>query len=322
MKIKRLKPANIQFQARRCPAIFLVNCYAVNSTNAGLRLDVFLARENPNLSRTYLQQLIAAKMVTVNEVKVKANYRVKTGDKIVLRVPPPRELQLTSENIPLDIYFEDEDIIVLNKPRGMVVHPAPGNYTGTMVNALLYHCKDLSGITGTLRPGIVHRLDKDTSGLLVVTKNDNAHQSLARQLKERKVNRYYLALVYGNCVKDKDTINLPLGRDPRHRKRMAVVMSNGRPAVTHYEVISRFGGYTFLSLHLETGRTHQIRVHLAYIGYPVVGDPKYGPRRPDFNLKGQFLHAATLGFCHPRTKTYLEFSAPLPGELRNILDRF
>jgi 23S rRNA pseudouridine1911/1915/1917 synthase len=292
----------------------------VNSTNAGLRLDVFLARENLNLSRTYLQQLIAAKMVTVNEAKSKANYRVKTGDKIVLRVPPPREMQLTSENIPLDIYFEDEDIIILNKPPGMVVHPAPGNYTGTLVNALLYHCKDLAGITGTLRPGIVHRLDKDTSGLLVVTKNDHAHQSLARQLKERKVNRCYLALVHGNCVKDKDTINLPLGRDPRHRKRMAVVMTSGRPAITHYEVISRFGNYTFLSLRLETGRTHQIRVHLAYIGHPVVGDPKYGPRRPDFNLKGQFLHAATLGFCHPRTEAYLEFTAPLPDELRNVLN--
>ncbi len=294
----------------------------MDSANAGLRLDVFLARENLNLSRTYLQQLIAAKMVMVNEAPSKANYRVKTGDKIVLQIPPPRKLQLTPENIPLDICFEDEDIIVLNKPRGMVVHPAPGNYTGTLVNALLYHCKDLSGITGTLRPGIVHRLDKDTSGLLVVTKNDNAHQSLVRQLKERKVSRCYLALVYGNCVKDKDTINLPLGRDPRCRKRMAVVMSNGRPAITHYKVISRFGGYTFLSLRLETGRTHQIRVHLAYIGHPVVGDPKYGPRRPDFNLKGQFLHAATLGFCHPRTKAYLEFTVPLPDELRNILDHF
>jgi len=310
--------------------------YKVREENAGKRVDVFLSRIAPHLSkaqgalgtledswpalsRSYIQKLLAEGLITVNGCPAKANYRVKAGDKIFIEVPQPVEMKLQPESIPLDIYYEDGDLLVVNKPRGMVIHPAPGNYSGTLVHALLDHCKDLSGIGGVLRPGIVHRLDKDTSGLLLVAKNDFAHLELASQLKKRQIVRRYLALVYKNIRENEGIIEAPIGRSPRNRQKMAVVHGKSREAVTRYQVIDRYGNYTLLELKLETGRTHQIRVHLAYIGFPLVGDLKYGPARPHLGLKGQFLHAAVLGFTHPRTKCYLEFKAPLPGELEKVL---
>lgn len=293
--------------------------FAAEEEDAGSRLDVYLAREARELSRSYIQKLLAEGRVTVNGRAARASYRVKAGDVVILEIPELEGLDLAPEAVPLDIYYEDGDLLVVNKPRGMVVHPAEGNYRGTLVNALLYHCRDLSGISGVERPGIVHRLDKDTSGLLVVAKNDAAHLDLAAQLKERRVTRRYLALVHGWVKGDKGTIDAPIGRDPRDRQKMAVVARNAREAVTHYRVLERLGNYTLLELRLETGRTHQIRVHLAFIGHPVAGDPKYGPHRIHFGLEGQFLHAAVLGFNHPRTGAYLEFSAPLPLELEAVL---
>ncbi|SHI52075.1 RluA family pseudouridine synthase [Desulfofundulus thermosubterraneus] len=298
-----------------------ISYHRVGEENAGERLDVFLAKENPDLSRSHIQRLIAEQQVTVNGEPARSSYRVKPGDEVVLKIPLPRELEVVPENIPLDIYYEDADVVVVNKPRGMVVHPAEGNYSGTLVNALLFHCRDLSGVNGIMRPGIVHRLDKDTSGLIMVAKNDFAHLELARQLKDRRVTRRYTALAHGNFKEDRGTVDAPIGRHSRDRQRMAVVGRGGRHAVTHYEVRERFGQYTLLELKLETGRTHQIRVHMAYLGHPLVGDLKYGPARPHFGLQGQFLHAATLGFHHPRWGEYLEFTAPLPGELVDILAR-
>jgi 23S rRNA pseudouridine1911/1915/1917 synthase len=298
-----------------------ISYHRVEEENAGERLDIFLVKENPDLSRSHIQRLIAEQQVTVNGEPARSSYRVKPGDEVVLKIPLPRELEVVPENIPLDIYYEDGDVVVVNKPRGMVVHPAEGNYSGTLVNALLYHCRDLSGVNGVMRPGIVHRLDKDTSGLIMVAKNDFTHLELARQLKDRRVTRRYTALAHGNFKEDRGTVDAPIGRHPRDRQRMAVVSRGGRHAVTHYMVKERFGQYTLLELKLETGRTHQIRVHMAYLGHPLVGDLKYGPARPHFGLQGQFLHAATLGFHHPRRGEYLEFTAPLPGELADILVR-
>jgi len=296
--------------------------FEVDMLSDGKRLDVFLSGAAGELSRSFTQKLITDGMVAVNgEVAVRASYKVKSGDLITLNIPSPDGLEVNPEPIPLDIYHEDGDIIVVNKPRGMVVHPAAGNYTGTLVNALLYHCRDLSGINGVTRPGIVHRLDKDTSGLIMVAKNDAAHSSLASQLKDRQVKRRYLALAHGRIDEESGKVDAPIGRDPRNRQKMAVLDRNSKQAVTHYCVLERFAGYTYLKLRLETGRTHQIRVHLAYIGHPVVGDPKYGPARPHFGLEGQFLHAAVLGFKHPRTGLYLEFEAPLPDELKMILEK-
>ncbi|MBE3587933.1 MAG: RluA family pseudouridine synthase [Thermoanaerobacteraceae bacterium] len=297
-----------------------VNYYRVEKENAGRRLDVFLAGESPDLSRSHIHKLIEEGLVTVNGGPARAGYRVKAGDEVLVEIPPPRELAVLPEDIPLDIFYEDGDVIVINKPRGMVVHPAEGSYSGTLVNALLYHCRDLSGVNGVLRPGIVHRLDKDTSGLIMVAKNDRAHLDLARQLQDRRVTRRYIALAHGGFKEDRGTVDAPIGRHPRDRQRMAVV-AGGRRAVTHYTVRERFGQYTLLDLKLETGRTHQIRVHMAYLGHPLVGDLKYGPARPHFGLQGQFLHAAVLGFVHPGTGEYLEFTAPLPEELQQVLDK-
>jgi 23S rRNA pseudouridine1911/1915/1917 synthase len=300
------------------PEVYL---FEVDGDDAGKRLDVFLSEEIEDLTRSYIQKLIAGGLASVNQAPVRASYRVKPRDLVELQVPEPEGLELKGEPIPLDIYYEDSDVIVVNKPRGMVVHPAEGNYTGTLVHALLYHCKDLSGINGVTRPGIVHRLDKDTSGLIVAAKNDFAHLDLARQFKDRLITRRYYALVHGRVKEQSGTVNAPIGRDPRDRQKMAVVMKKGKHAVTRYSVLRRFKGYTYLELKLETGRTHQIRVHMSFIGHPLVGDPKYGPARPHFNLNGQFLHAAVLGFNHPRKGTRIELEAPLPEELAAVLQK-
>ncbi|NMA51389.1 MAG: RluA family pseudouridine synthase [Peptococcaceae bacterium] len=293
--------------------------YMVDEEDAGKRLDVFLAEQFKELSRSYIQKLIADGMVLVNNLPQRANFRLKEGYVINLRVPELEPLQVAAEPLALDIYYEDADLIVVNKPRGMVTHPADGNFSGTLVNALLYHCHDLSGINGVMRPGIVHRLDKDTSGLIVAAKKDLAHTALAQQFKDRRVNRRYLALVHGRIREQTGEVDAPIGRDPRDRQRMAVVHKNSKPAVTTYRVLERYQNYTYLSLKLMTGRTHQIRVHMAFIGHSVVGDPKYGPSRVHFDLDGQFLHAEILGFEHPRTGQYLEFRAPLPDVLQKIL---
>ncbi|MGQ9557846.1 MAG: RluA family pseudouridine synthase [Desulfurispora sp.] len=295
--------------------------YRVGEEQAGQRLDRFLAGQNPDLSRTYLQELIDQGRVAVDQRQGKAGQRVKPGQQVTVLLPPPRDLEVRPEKIALDIYYEDSHVIVVNKPRGMVVHPAEGNYSGTLVNALLYHCRDLSGINGVLRPGIVHRLDKDTSGLLVVAKHDQAHVHLAEQLKERQVRRRYLALVHGLVRHQKGSIDAPIGRDPRDRQKMAVVFRNSKPALTLFLVRRYCGQYSYLELQLATGRTHQIRVHMAYIGHPLVGDPKYGPARSHQVLDGQFLHAALLGFRHPFSGEYLEFRAPLPEELGAYLQQ-
>ncbi|NUK29046.1 RluA family pseudouridine synthase [Parageobacillus sp. VR-IP] len=282
------------------------------------RIDKVIAALNEEWSRSKVQQWIKNGLVTVNDRSVKANYKCEAGDVVVIRLPEPEPLHVEPEPIPLDIYYEDADVLVVNKPRGMVVHPAPGHMRGTLVNALLAHCTDLSGINGVLRPGIVHRIDKDTSGLLMVAKNDVAHQSLVDQLVKKTVTRKYKAIVHGVIPHDYGTIDAPIGRDKRDRKKMAVTEENGKEAVTHFRVLERFRHYTFIECQLETGRTHQIRVHMKYIGYPLAGDPQYGPKKT-LPIDGQALHAGVLGFTHPRTGEYLEFEAPLPPEFEAIL---
>ena len=282
------------------------------------RIDKVIAALNEEWSRSKVQQWIKNGLVTVNDQHVKANYKCSAGDIVVVRLPEPEPLHVEPENIPLDIYYEDADVLVVNKPRGMVVHPAPGHMRGTLVNALLAHCTDLSGINGVLRPGIVHRIDKDTSGLLMVAKNDMAHQSLVDQLVKKTVTRKYKAIVHGVIPHDYGTIDAPIGRDKRDRKKMTVTEENGKEAVTHFRVLERFRHYTFVECQLETGRTHQIRVHMKYIGYPLAGDPQYGPKKT-LPIDGQALHAGVLGFTHPRTGEYLEFEAPLPPEFERLL---
>lgn len=282
------------------------------------RIDKVLTTLEPEITRSQLKNLINDGHVTVNGQAVKPKYKVQAGDKISLVKPEPQSLELTPENIPLDIVYEDDDVIVVNKPQGMVVHPAPGHPNHTLVNALLYH-SPLSTINGTFRPGIVHRIDKDTSGLLMVAKNDLAHQSLAEQLRNKTNKREYLALVYGQIKEDEGTIDAPLGRNPQDRKKQAVVKS-GRHAVTHFKVMKRYDNFTLVKCILETGRTHQIRVHMKYIGHPLVGDPLYGPRKV-IGKDGQFLHAALLGFKHPRTGEEMVFEAPLPENFQKMLDK-
>lgn len=293
--------------------------YQIGPENAKARLDVFLTTQLADISRSYIQKLIDDGLVTVDSKSTKSNHKLRIGEIISIKIPPPEELEVNAENIPLDIYFEDQDVIVVNKPRGMVVHPAEGNTSGTLVNALLYHCTDLSGINGVLRPGIVHRLDKDTSGLIMVAKNDNAHNCLSEQLKERTVTRRYIALIHKNIKNNIGTVDAPIGRDPKDRQKMKVIDKNSKHAVTHYQVIERFGDYTLIECRLETGRTHQIRVHMTFIGHPLVGDHKYGPNKPHFNIDGQLLHAKVLGFLHPSTGKYLEFTAPLPKIFEDTL---
>ncbi|HHY83250.1 MAG TPA: RluA family pseudouridine synthase [Clostridiales bacterium] len=291
----------------------------VSEENAGERLDQYLAGKLSHYSRNQVQLLIKDGNVTVDSKSVKPNHRTKNGEHVLVIVPEPKEIEIQPEKIDLDIVYEDSDIAVINKPQGMVVHPAAGNYTGTLVNALLYHCDELSGINGEIRPGIVHRIDKDTSGLLVIAKNDYAHRILSEQIQKKEASRIYLAVVHDNVKSDRGTICAPIGRSPSDRKKMAVV-KGGRHAVTHYRVLERYGDYTFLELALETGRTHQIRVHLSYIGHPIVGDPVYGRRSQKFSLKGQALHAAVLTIVHPRTGESMEFRAPLPEYFEKLLN--
>jgi 23S rRNA pseudouridine1911/1915/1917 synthase len=291
--------------------------YIVQESDQGERLDKLVAKLYDEYTRNQVKKMLEEELILVNKNLEKASYPVKPGDCITVIVKEPEALDVLPEAIPLDIYYEDEDVILVNKPAGMVVHPASGHYTGTLVNAILYHCDDLSGINGVLRPGIVHRIDKDTSGLLIMAKNDQAHLSLAEQFKEKSTVREYLAICYGNIKQDEGTIDAPINRDPNERKRMAVV-PGGRHAVTHFKVLERLGDFTFIQCILETGRTHQIRVHMSSIGFPLVGDEKYGPKKVIGN-HGQFLHAAKLGFVHPRTNEYMEFEAPIPDYFENYL---
>lgn len=294
--------------------------FEISEEDNGKRIDKYLSLMLDDKSRSYIQGVIDDGKVNVNGKIVKSNYKLKTKDVINLEIPEPIALEVVPENIPLDILYEDKDVIVVNKPQGMVVHPAPGSYDGTMVNALLYHCKDLSGINGVIRPGIVHRIDKDTSGVLVVAKNDNAHNILAEQLKDHSMTREYYALVEGTIKEDEGTINEPLARHPKERIKISVV-KDGREAITHFKVIERFKDYTLVKCILETGRTHQIRVHMAYIGHPLVGDPVYGYKKQKFKLNGQMLHAKVLGFIHPSTKEYIQFESPLPEYFIDILNK-
>lgn len=294
--------------------------FQVEPVDAGRRLDSLLADLLPDCSRSFLQKLIVQEAVNVNDLcRTEKKYKVKAGDQLQIAVPEPELLAVEPENIPLEIVFEDEDLVVVNKPKGMVVHPAPGNYTGTMVNALLYHCNNLSSINGVIRPGIVHRIDKDTSGLLMVAKNDSTHRGLAQQLAVHSITRVYQAVVFHNIKQDQGTVDAPIGRDPKNRLRMAVTDRNSKLAVTHYQVEERFGSFTRIAARLETGRTHQIRVHMAYCGHPLLGDTVYGPRKQPMDLQGQVLHAQTLGFIHPAKGEYMEFTAPLPPEFEMVI---
>lgn len=283
------------------------------------RIDKCMSMLIDSLSRSYIQKLIKEEAVTVNGKPVKGSYRVKTDDEVAFMLPESVEPDIAPENIPLDILYEDKDVIVVNKPKGMVVHPAAGHYSGTLVNALLYHCgEELSGINGVMRPGIVHRIDRDTTGSLIVCKNDMAHKKIAEQLKVHSVTRRYHAICHGVLKEDNGTIDRPIGRHPADRKKMAVT-EKGKPAVTHYRVLQRFAGYTYIECALETGRTHQIRVHMASIGHPLLGDAVYSSMKSAYKLEGQTLHAKTLGFCHPSTGEYIEIDAPLPPYFLHLL---
>ena len=297
--------------------------FSIDRNTEGQRIDRYLSDELEDRSRSYIQKIMKEGYVKVNQKPVKSNYRLSFGDSVEVTLPEAKEPDIVPENIPLDILYEDQDIIMINKPKQMVVHPAPGHYSGTLVNALMYHCGDeLSGINGCMRPGIVHRIDMDTTGSLVVCKNDKAHQSLSEQLKVHSIRRIYVAIVHGNIKEDSGTVNAPIGRHPTDRKKMSTHCKNGRDAVTHYKVLERFGDYTYIQCELETGRTHQIRVHMASIGHPLVGDEVYGPKKCPFKgLQGQTLRARTLGIIHPTTGKYLEVNAPLPEYFIELLDR-
>ncbi|HIT07206.1 MAG TPA: RluA family pseudouridine synthase [Candidatus Scybalocola faecipullorum] len=296
--------------------------FIVDENHTGERIDKYLSAVMPGQSRSYIQKLIKDASVFADLKPVKSSYKVILGEHIQVAVPEPVSLDIRPENIPLDIIYEDQDVILINKPKDMVVHPSAGHESHTLVNALLYHCKDqLSTINGVLRPGIVHRIDKDTTGVIVICKNDMAHQSLADQLKVHSITRKYEAIVYGNFSQDGGTVEAPIGRSPHDRKKMAVNYKNGRSAVTHYRVLERFGKYTYIECTLETGRTHQIRVHMSNIGHPLLGDEVYGPSKCPFSLQGQTLHARILGFVHPRTGEYMEFEAPLPEYFNKLLKK-
>lgn len=294
--------------------------FVVDENFEGERIDKYLSQVFQDKSRSYLQGLIQKGNILINDKEIKSNYKLKSYDEIKVILPEPLELKVDAEDIELEIIYEDEDVIVINKPQGMVVHPAPGNYNGTLVNALLFHCKDLSTINGVIRPGIVHRIDKDTTGILVVAKNDNSHNFLSEQLKNHSMKREYYALVEGRIKNDNGTIDKPLARSKKDRLKIAIV-EGGRRAVTHYEVKERFKNTTLVKCVLETGRTHQIRVHMASIGYPLIGDPLYGFKKQKYKLDGQTLHAKTLGFIHPTKKEYMEFTSKLPQYFSDLLEK-
>lgn len=283
------------------------------------RIDSYISSKLDDMSRNFVQKLISDENIKVNKKIIKANYKLKLNDEIQINLPEPETLDICPEDIEILIVYEDRDVAVINKPQGMVVHPAPGHYTGTLVNGLMFHLTDLSSINGVLRPGIVHRLDKNTSGLMLVAKNDKSHNYLAECLKEHSINRIYYALVEGNIKEDEGVINAPLGRSDKDRKKRAVTFKNSKEAITNFKVIERFGNYTLVKLKLETGRTHQIRVHMKYIGHPVVGDDVYGSKTNKFGLEGQLLHSKTLGFAHPTTKEYIEFNSELPQYFNKVL---
>ena len=296
--------------------------FTIETDDVNKRVDVFLNEEMEDVSRSALQKNIEKGNITVNGEKISKNYKLHLGDIVEAELPPPENIDIVPEDIPLDIMYEDDDLIVINKSQNMVVHPAPGHYTGTLVNALMFHCGDnLSGINGVLRPGIVHRIDKDTSGVLVIAKSDLAHKGLSEQLAEHSMKRVYNAIVYNIFSEESGTVDRNIDRSKNDRKKMAVVMQGGRNAVTHYKVIEKLGKYTWVELQLETGRTHQIRVHMSYIGHPLLGDPVYGPKKCPFNLNGQVLHAKVLGFIHPRTGEYMEFNSELPDYFSSLIER-
>lgn len=295
--------------------------FAVDASSAGQRIDKLLSVQFPEKTRSALQKLIEEQSVLVNGRPVSKNYKLREGELVEVCFPEPVELDIQPEDIPLDILYEDGDLLVVNKPKGMVVHPAPGNYSGTLVNALMFHCGDsLSGINGVIRPGIVHRIDKDTSGLLMVAKNDIAHQALAEQIQAHSFLREYQAVVYGRVKQDAGTVHAPIGRSKLDRKKMCVTQVNAKDAVTHYQVIQRYSQFTHMKFRLETGRTHQIRVHMAYMGHPIAGDEVYGPKKVISRLNGQCLHAKKIGFVHPTTKQWMEFDSQLPDYFRSFLN--
>lgn len=298
------------------------NTILVNEEDEGIRIDKYISDQLNNISRTHIQNLLVNNNILVNNLACKSNYKVKAGDNIVLNIPEAQSLNIEPENIELNILYEDKDIIVINKPKGMVIHPAPGHYTGTLVNALMYHCKnDLSGINGVLRPGIVHRIDMNTTGAIIACKNDNAHQAISLQLKEHSIQRKYQAIVHGIIKEDSGTIDAPIGRNPSDRKLMSINYKNGKEAITHFKVLKRFNSYTHIECELKTGRTHQIRVHLKSIHHPLLGDNVYAPSMKNVHhLTGQTLHAGLLGIIHPTTKEYMEFNAPLPDYFENLLE--
>lgn len=294
----------------------------VLESQADTRIDKFLSEELPDISRSYIQKLIKDEQITVNGKAVKANYKVSPDDLVVVNQPELKEPDILAEDIPLDILYEDSDLLIVNKPKGMVVHPSAGHYSGTLVNALMYYCKhDLSGINGIMRPGIVHRIDMDTTGSLLVCKNDFAHQNLAEQLKVHSIRRIYHAIVHGVLKEDEGTVDAPIGRHPIDRKKMSINHKNGKEAVTHYKVLQRFKNFTYIQCELETGRTHQIRVHMTSLKHPLLGDVVYGPTKCPFKLQGQTLHAKIIGILHPRTNEYLEVDAPLPKYFTDLLNK-
>lgn len=296
--------------------------FNITEENSNIRIDRYLAEQCPDLSRSYIQKLVKDGAVFVNNRQIKANYKVQPQDQVILTIPDMQVPDILPENIPLDILYEDQWLLVVNKPKDMVVHPSAGHMEGTLVNAVMAHCGEhLSGINGVLRPGIVHRIDKDTTGALLICKDDTVHRDLAEQLKVHSIKRRYRAIVQGNLKEDQGTVDAPVGRHPTDRKKMAVNYKNGKEAVTHYQVLERFGNATYIECRLETGRTHQIRVHMASLGHPLLGDTIYGSSKNPYHLQGQALHAMILGFIHPITREYLEFQAPLPEYFIKLLDK-
>lgn len=296
--------------------------FDILDVDAGIRIDKYLSEELPDISRSYIQKLIKEEQITVNGKIVKANYKVNAGDILRFEEPELKEPDILAEDIPLDILYEDSDLLIVNKPKGMVVHPSAGHYSGTLVNALMHYCKDdLSGINGVMRPGIVHRIDMDTTGSLLVCKNDFTHNDIAEQLKVHSIKRVYHAIVHGVLKEDEGTVNAPIGRHPVDRKKMSINHKNGKEAVTHYKVIKRFKNFTYIQCQLETGRTHQIRVHMASLHHPLLGDEVYGPAKCPFKLQGQCLHAKIIGIVHPRTGDYVEADAPLPEYFESLLSK-